>query len=177
MNLLKWVAYLIPSIAMDIAAYVVVPIAVAFQKSDQLPKWARWFETEDNDIFGDAGHFDRWFPWGGDPWTARGRFYGWQMATAWLLRNRAYYFSSNVIGAKTSGPVTVHGNPAVSNRPYVPGWCLRTTDEGYWQLYVILGWGKNRLIRLNIGWKLWGDTEHPNFGQYVFAFNPWAKRG
>ncbi len=178
MKALLWLAYFIPSILMDIAAFIVVPIAVIFQRSNRLPKWARWFETEDNDIFGDAGHFERWFPWGGDPWKARGRFYGWQMATAWLLRNRAYYFSSRVIGARGVRVVrVVFGSTAVSNRPYVPGWVLRVADTGHFQLYGIVGWGKNRLVRVNIGWKLWGDPTHPNFGQFVFALNPWAKRG
>jgi hypothetical protein len=178
-RVLQWIVYLPASIAADIAAYVVVPIAVAQQRSNRLPRWARWFETEDNDIFGDAGHFERWFPWGGDPAKARGKLYGWAMATAWLLRNRAYYFSSHVIGAQYAVPphVTVRGDPAVSNRPYVPGWCLRTLDNGYFQLYGIIGWGTNRLVRINIGWKLWGDPLHPNFGQFVFAINPWAKRG
>lgn len=166
MKILRWLAYLLPDIAMSLAAFVVVPVAVYFRNGNRLPRWARWFETEDNDIWGDDGHYARW-----------ANVHGYWKAVAWLWRNRAYYFGSRVIGAKTIGPVEVRGNPAVSNRPYVPGWCLRTTPEGYWQLYVIKGWGRNRLVRLNLGWKLWGSFSHPNFGQFVFALNPWAKRG
>lgn len=167
MKVLLWLLYLLPDLFMSLAAYVVVPIAVAFREANRLPRWARWFETEDNDICGDDGHYRRWQ---NSPVYFK--------AVAWLWRNRAYYFSKHVVGAKPfTAIIDVFGNPLVSNRPYVPGWCLRLTPEGYFQLYVIIGWGKNRLVRINIGWKLWGDPMHPNFGQYVFAFNPWAKRG
>jgi hypothetical protein len=180
MKILHWLVYLPLSLLMDAAAFLAAPFAALARKDGSLPRWARWFETEDNDCYGDEGHWARWFP-EGRPLTREldASLKGYIAAVAWLWRNRAYYFNRHVIGAKVTPttPVLVTGNELVSNRPYVPGVVLRRTPDGYWQLYVIKGWGKNRLVRINLGWKLWGDPKHPNFGQFVCSVNPWAKRG
>jgi hypothetical protein len=162
MKALLWIALAIPALVADVVAYVAAPIlGLLVDDRGRLPRWLRWFETPDNTAFGDAGHRERW---SGRPLYPR--------FVAWFWRNKAYTFASEILGAKTRGPVTARGNPAVGDRPLVEGWCLWRTPEGYWQLYVVRRWGLGFFMRMNLGWKLWDLPHEPNFGQYVFAVNP-----
>jgi hypothetical protein len=159
---LLWIAWLIPALVADVAAYMAAPF-LGFLVNDRgrLPRCLRWFETADNTAFGDPGHHDRW---------SRRPLYS--RFVAWFWRNKAYTFSTEILGAKTRGPVTAWGNPSIGDRPLVEGWCLWLTPEGYWQLYVVRRWAFGFFLRVNLGWKLWDLPDGPNSGQYVCSVNP-----
>src|SRR3990167_9575509 len=161
MKVILWLVLLIPNIIVDLLAFPLAPLIALFDESTA-HKWFSWFLTPDNPMAGDAGHELRWI---GKPTYIK--------KVAWLCRNRAYGFSSTVLRARSNGPVTVRGNPLVSNRPFVPGLVIRTTPEGYWQFYFVRRTFEGRCLRVNLGWKLWGTPgDGPLFGQYVFSANP-----
>ena len=163
--LILWMALLIPNLIAKLVAYLAAPfLGLLVNDRGRLPPWLRWFETSDHTAFGDLGHHERWVH---RPLYAR--------FVVWLWRNKAYTFSNEILGARTSGPVRAFGNPAISDRPLVEGWCLRRTPEGYWHLYVVRRWGLGFFLRMNLGWKLWGVPGGPNFGQYVFAIHPFRR--
>lgn len=161
-KLALWLAFLAPNVVARLTAFLAAPVlALLVNEGGRLPRRLRWFETADNTAFGDRRHAERW-----------GRAPTYFRFVAWLWRNKAYTFSNEVLGARTSGPVAVSGNPEIGDRPLVEGWCLRRTPEGYWHLYVVRRWGLGFVLRLNLGWKLWGRPGGPNFGQYVVTVNP-----
>jgi len=149
-----WFLYVLPSFVVDLAAILLAPFVVAL---DCVP---RWMMTPDNPIDGDAGHLERW---AGKPAYLR--------RVAWLWRNKAYGFRAFNARGVNYFDVRDRGTPNVSDKPFVPGWVLRTAG-GYWQLYAIVPYGK-RYARINLGWKLWPG---PNFGQFVATINPWGKQ-
>ena len=155
-----WVLLLPLELAMGLLAFPAAVVLGFFPRLGEKLPW-RWFTTPDNPLEGDQGHQERW---DGVP--------AWMMRILWLSRNRAYDFSETVLQARASDTVRLRtwGSTPVGDQRGVEGLELRWTDEGYWQLYWIKAWRRDRCIRVNIGWKLWG----PNlFGQYVFAVNPW----
>lgn len=95
---------------MEVLAFIVVPIAVAFTKKDDehLPKWARWFEDAD-DIYdgkssainGDSGWRTKHYP------EPKNRSY--IARVKWLLRNRIGNFSAKYLGVKFKeiNPLTI----------------------------------------------------------------------
>lgn len=151
---MKWFLYLIPSLLVDLAAIVLAPFVVAIGRVPQ------WMMTSDNPIEGDAGHQARW--------AGKSKY---RQKVAWLWRNKAYGFTKfNAKGIDVFA-VEERGNPAVSDKPYTPGWCLRRVGP-YWHLYAIVPYF-GRFVRVNLGWKLWRG---PNFGQYVATINPCGKQ-
>jgi hypothetical protein len=160
LRFLQWVALVVPALFVSLAAFPLGPI-IALLPEDQARRRFAWFVTPDNPLTGDAGHVERWKGW---PTYIQ--------KLAWLWRNRAYGFSVNVLRAKSNGPVAVRGDPAVSNRPLKEGLVIRTTPEGYFQLYYIKRTMEKRCLRVNLGWKLWNEPGHPMFGQYVASINP-----
>jgi hypothetical protein len=164
-KVLVWIGLFVPNLVAEMIACVAAPVlGLLVDDRGRLPVWLRWFETSDNTAFGDREHGQRW---AGRPHYAR--------FVAWFWRNKAYTFSNEVLGARTSGSVGVSGNPAIGERPLVEGWCLRRTREGYWHLYVVRRWSRRFFLRANLGWKLWGGPSGPNFGQYVFVVNPFKR--
>jgi len=162
----RWLALLLPSFAMSVAAYPVAPLIAAADALFGEPRTRAlfgWFVTPDNPLAGDSGHEARH--------AGRPR---WYKVVAWHWRNRAYGFDANVLRADTRGPVTVDGDRLVGNHPLRQGAVWRTTPEGYWQFYYVRRnpLVKGRCIRVNLGWKLWDAPDTPLFGQYVFAVNP-----
>lgn len=178
-----WLLLLPMELAMGLLAFPAAVFLGFFpQFADRLP-W-RWFTTPDSPLEGDPGHRERW---AGLP--------DWLLRILWLSRNRAYDFSETVLRADASitvhhrqwrttlgdTPLYVEGETAwgewpdwgpipIGDQRGVEGLEFRWTEEGYWQLYWIKAWRSDRCIRVNLGWKLWGQNL---FGQYVFAVNPW----
>ena len=105
---------------LEIASFVVVPIALAFTKpsDDRLPKWARWFEDA-NDYYdgqnaainGDGGWRRDHFP------PPKNLTYFARLC--WLYRNRIGYFSSKYLGVKMDdidpASVVTIGDPTVTS--------------------------------------------------------------
>ena len=149
---------------LEIASFVVVPIALAFTKpsDDRLPKWARWFEDA-NDYYdgqnaainGDGGWRRDHFP------HPKNRTYFARLC--WLYRNRIGYFSSKYLGVKMDdidpASVVTIGDPTVtSNGGKINSWCkveCRLKDGrprfGY---YRTIRWSKRFYARIYVGWKL-----------------------
>lgn len=162
MKIVLWLALLIPNLVVELAAWIVAPVlGLLVNEAGRLPRGLRVFETADNTAFGDPDHARRW--------AGRSRY---RRFVAWFWRNPSYGFSNGPLRAHTSGPVHVSGNIWVSDRPLVEGWCLRRTGEGYWHLYVVRRWALDLCLRLNVGWKLAGEPEGTNFGQYVCSVHP-----
>jgi len=160
-KILLWLALLIPTLVVELAAFPFAPLIALLDEATAKKRFS-WFLTPDNPMTGDAGHEARW---AGKPIYFK--------KVAWLWRNRAYGFSHlPLVRARSLGPVTVNGNPAVSNRPFVEGLVIRTTAEGYWQFYYVKQTTRARCLRVNLGWKLWGSPMSATFGMYVFAVNP-----
>ena len=161
MNIGRWLALLIPHLIVTLPVAVLMAPIVALFSTAKAREYFPWFVTWDNPITGDVGHELRWL-----------RKPKYVKKLTWLLRNRAYGFSSMVTGVKPWLNVKVNGDPLVGNRPLREGIVTRTTPDGTWQIYLVYKSFAGRCLRVNIGWKLWGDPSHPNFGQYTFAINP-----
>lgn len=172
MMYLHYVLLVLCSLVTDLLNFFLAPVAVLFAGSaGWLPKWLSWFQTPDNSLDGDKG------------WKTKNRpflvedsaFKRWWNRTRWLHRNSMYGFAISVLGAvlRDSDLRTTTGNPKVSNRPLVEGLVVRHIyREGipiYFQWYYVKQWSKTRCIRINMGWKLWGDKPS---GQLVFSPNP-----
>jgi len=154
------------SLLADLIAYPAALIIAAWPEDD-LVRWS-WFLTPDNPATGDEAHEARW--------RGRPRYF---QKVAWLWRNKAYGFSKTVLGARTNGPVTLWSStdrPVGNKAGRVEGLEIRTTPEGYWQLYYIkrVPWGRSKCLRVNLGWKIWNNelNAHPTFGMLVFTVNP-----
>lgn len=70
------------------------------------------------------------------------------------------------------------GDELVSNTPLHNGWVFRKMVIGnvtYWQFYFVHGWTNTRCLRVNLGWKLWGDLQVGQVRSLVISANPWIK--
>jgi len=166
---LKYICLVLISLIADILNYFLAPIVVLFASQEGwLPRWFSWFQTPDNSLDGDNG------------WQLENRpfkvedssFKKYINRVAWLYRNSVYGFAISVLGIKilpTDRILTV-GNPKVSNRPLVEGlvkrYLYRDSKVIAFQWYYVISWSPTRCVRLNFGWKLWGNTPT---GQLVFS--------
>ena len=88
---LKWGLLMAPSFFMAVVGRLLAPFLPFFvDETGYLPKWLWWFQTPDNPIDGDRGHWKRW------PGTTSLRTY--IRRVAWLLRNVCYGFDESVCG-------------------------------------------------------------------------------
>lgn len=150
---------------LEIASFVVVPIALAFTKpsDDRLPKWARWFEDA-NDYYdgqnaainGDGGWRRDHFP------PPKNRTYWARLC--WLYRNRIGVFSAKYLGVKVEDidantVRTIGDTLATYNKGQKNTECLVTCKMkdgrerfGY---YREIRYGKSKwYCRIYLGWKL-----------------------
>ena len=163
----------------NLLAYIVVPIALLGPTDKNLPRWARWWDEPQYGIDGD--------PYWQGPDHANGHQMEYWWRVKWLLRNKAIWWATNVLGRnlKAGTPVTVVGNPKTRNResPGVSGFeYMETVDADgrpVWCYYYVQQWGSTHCVRLYFGWKLKGFDEHPNgipsddTATYVVNFSPW----
>ena len=158
--ILRYVLSVLASLLADFLNLFLAPLVVLFAtKEGWPPHWLWWFQTPDNSLDGDKG------------WKAQ-TTPGYLSRVRWLWRNSMYGFAIGVLGAKfeLTDRVVTTGDPKVSNRPLVEGLVIRRVYRGskviYFQWYYVKAWSSTRCIRINLGWKLWGD--HPT-GQLVFS--------
>jgi hypothetical protein len=127
-----------------------------------LPSWLNWFNTPDNDLYGDAT-FQR----------INGISY-WSMVK-WLLRNPAYSFALRYITApyttKVIGDKTIKDNDNAK-----AGWCL-VYANGLFQFTSVTPIGFSRCIYANFGWNIRGLVDDnvqpkPSKWQATFVFSP-----
>ena len=186
---------------LEIASFIVVPIALAFTKpsDDRLPKWARWFEDA-NDYYdgqnaainGDGGWRRDHFP------PPKNRTYFARLC--WLLRNRIGYFSVKYLGVKVAdvqpASVVTYGDALITqNKGRKSGFCkvecrLKDGRERfcYYREIRYKGFLSGFYCRIYVGWKLMDvvgmreDNRHTYMDendkkvlQTVWAINPFKR--
>lgn len=136
---------------------------------DNLPEytWGWLFGTFDNGPQGDRKHLREY------PVTTG--FKGYLGRVAWLRRNRLYGLKRKL--SIPYSPVTLKGNPFISDKFKIGGWLFAYCDNGF-EWYSITPYTKNRCIRTRLGWKIKGDkymlgTTAP----LVFTINPFDSYG
>ena len=142
----------------EIAHFLVVPIALAFCKkeAEHLPKWAAWFDENDYGINGDDGCKNEHFP------NGKNRTYWARLC--WLYRNRIGVFSAKYLGVKVEDidantVRTIGDTLATYNKGQKSTLCLVTCKMkdgrerfGY---YREIRYGKSKwYCRIYLGWKL-----------------------
>jgi hypothetical protein len=127
-----------------------------------LPTWLNWFNTPDNDLYGDAT-FQR----------INGISY-WSMVK-WLWRNPAYSFAIMYITAPYT--TEVKGDPTIKDNDNAKkGWCL-VHANGLFQFTLVAPIGFSRCIYVNLGWNIRGLVDvnvqpKPLTWQSTFVFSP-----
>lgn len=184
MAILKWLLFAVAKILVYLLALIITPLLVLFEEDGWLPNWASWFQTHDNSLDGDKGwrteHLLFLNP-KGDEWDAL-RIY--LKRVLWLYRNPCYGFARDVLGANLEDDnfiIAIYGDRRTSNSPGHSGWLLRKLylyssvnllGADYWQFYYVRQWGNTaKCLRINLGWKLWGDSKRR---QFVLSLNPFS---
>jgi hypothetical protein len=166
-EILQLFCIVIVELPLEIAGYIVVPIALLFcdKQSEHLPKWARFFEDasdlydgENSAINGDSGWRKEHYP--------NGKNKTYLARLLWLYRNRIGYFSSRINGVKVSeidpSSVRAQGNPKVtSNGGVISNFCKVTcklkngrTRFGLYKTIRYKGFLSGFYCRIYLGWKL-----------------------
>lgn len=163
---------------MMVLAYILAPVLPLFASQrrgwvnnhekqvvgPRLPEWLSWFDTPDNDLFGDDGHAERH--------AGRSEYY--QMVT-WLWRNPAYGFEwHGPLAADTTAdmPLRLWGNPWIRNRHLaVAGWYFCTVGP-YWNYKAVQPLWGDLCFMSEFGWKLqpWAQRRESS-GKAMFVFS------
>lgn len=172
---LRYFLLVVISLLVSFLNYFLAPLVVPFASEEGwLPKWLWWFQTPDNSLDGDGGWKDehRRFKVEDSVWKR------WYNRTTWLYRNSMYGFAIDVLGAKclATDVIKITGDIETSNRPLHSGLVRRTLyrmDEPiYFQWYYVFKWSDTYCIRINLGWKLWGNATVDRNCQLTFSPNP-----
>jgi hypothetical protein len=127
-----------------------------------LPSWLNWFNTPDNDLYGDA------------TFQAINGISYWSKVK-WLWRNPAYSFALKYIQApyitSVAGDKTIKDNDNAK-----AGWCL-VHANGLFQFTSVTPIGFSRCIYVNLGWNIRGLVDDnvqpkPQEWQATFVFSP-----
>ena len=145
-------------IPIEILPFFVVPIALLAcdEKSENLPRWASWFDDPDYGINGDDGWRNEHYP------NGKNRTYWARLC--WLYRNRIGNFSAKYLGVKV-GDIDANSVRAIGdtlatyNKGQKNTFCLVTCKMkdgrerfGY---YREIRYGKSKwYCRIYLGWKL-----------------------
>lgn len=171
---MRWLMFLPIDILSNIFGWLINPIVPMFaNENGTLPKWLEFAGTPDNTLDGDEGWKSKHRPF----MIEDSKFKRWANRTAWLYRNSMYGFSHSVLGVTVEPGFTysVSGDERVSNRPLHNGLVRRKLVSGgkeYWQWYYVRAWSDTKCIRINLGWKLWGDLRPGKQCAFVFSINP-----
>ncbi|WP_103594921.1 DUF7338 family protein [Campylobacter concisus] len=180
-ELLQLFGIIAVELPLEIAIWVVVPIALLFcdKQSEHLPKWVRYFEDasdyydgENSAINGDSGWRKEHYP------NGKNRTYFARLR--WLYRNRIGYFSSRINGVKVSeidpSSVRVQGNIKVtSNGGVISDFCkvtLKLKDGrsrfGLYKTIRCKGFLSGFYCRIYVGWKLLDVAEMNEYNKAAF---------
>ena len=188
LQILKNVAIELP---IEIFHFIIVPFALLAcdEKSENLPKWAAWFDDPDYGVNGDGGWRRDHFP----PPTNRTYW----ARLCWLYRNRIGNFSAKHLGVKMEdikpASVVTIGDPSVtSNGGKASSWCkveCKLKDgQSRFGHYCTIRWCKRFYIRIYVGWKLmdiaganastwhkYNEPEDKKVLKTVWAFHPFKR--
>ena len=155
LQILKNVAIELP---LEIVHFIVVPIALLAcdEKSENLPKWAAWFDDPDYGINGDDGWMRCHFK------EPKNRTYFARLR--WLYRNRIGNFSAKYLGVRVedidaSSVKSVGDTLATENKGAKSTQCLVTCrlkdGRERFGYYKEIRYGKSKFYcRIYLGWKL-----------------------
>lgn len=127
-----------------------------------LPNWLFWFQTPDNNLYGDAT-FKRLNP----------PSY-WSMVK-WLWRNPAYSYGLRYLRAPYD--TSIKGDPTIrDNDNAKAGWCM-VTSNGLFQYRLVKPIGFSRCFYCNLGWNIMGLADpnvnpKPDPYEATFVFSP-----
>lgn len=170
---MKWLGLILANWVASICNLFLAPFVVMFADKDGwLPRWLWWFQTPDNPLAAQVD--DRWFPEHDTPLKR------WINNVSWLYRNSMYGFSEDVLGFTIEPRFAYYciGDESVGNKPLHEGLVRRYLVSGgktYWQWYYVKAWGPKkyrRCIRINMGWKLWGEKAVGVKKSIVCSINP-----
>jgi hypothetical protein len=162
-------------------AYPLTPFLVLLNTGGDYPKlpgWVSWFDTEDNSIDGD------------DPWKTLWRPYLKQTNSYqryinqchWLWRNSLHNFQISIMGIKllSTDKLEVVTDASIQNtRPGKSGLVRRYITRNrqiiafHWYYIHQWKWWPDRCVRINLGWKLWGNINNSDI-VVQFTFSPWV---
>ena len=174
--MLKWLAFFVVNLFSIFIGRILAIAVVPFANDEGwLPNWLSWWQTPDNPLDGDGG-------WINEHWQWRYKLPAFMQTyvgrLGWLWRNNLYGFAIGPLGALITDIKrnVVYGDPLVSNRPLHNGWLIHIIEmqDGtfYWQFYFVKAWNEKRCVRINLGWKLWGNVDKGQRKQFVFSPNP-----
>ena len=169
-SLFRWAGLAFAGTVFTVLAVLITPILPFLVRDNgYLPDWLSWFQTPDNPAFGDRQFHGTQMSW------TRSK-YLWTVF--WLWRNPAYGFDFTVLGMPVLPGFVVKrwGDDMTSNSPLHNGWVFRRLIigcESYWQFYLVHAWTETKCLRINLGWKLWGDLQIGQVRPLVISFNPW----
>lgn len=165
-SVIKWAFLAVSGIMVTIIAVILAPVIALFrQADDRLPSWLSWFQQPDTPCCGDTAFQLNQMAWTSSKylWTV---FWQWRnpatdlMPPCWV--RRCWMASC--------------GDELVGNVPLHNGWVFRLVESAgatYWQFYFVHGWTDTKCLRVNLGWKLWGDLQSGQARSLVFSPNPW----
>lgn len=171
---LRWILLQPVSILASIFGLIFNPlIALAAREDGTLPDYLIWLGTLDNTLDGDDGWKLEHRPF----MNESNKFRRWVNRTFWLYRNNMYGFAERVLGFQLPQDYiyTCLGSEEVGNRPLQEGSVKRLItlrDRTYWHFYYVKAWTPTMCLRVNIGWKLWGEKKPGNYYQMVLSINP-----
>lgn len=180
-ELLQLLCIIAVELPLELVSWLIVPVALLFcdEKSEHLPKWARYFEDANDNygginsaINGDSGWHKEHYP------NGKNRTYFARLR--WLYRNRIGYFSSRINGVKVSeidpSSVRTQGNIKVtSNGGAVSDFCkvtLKLKDgRSHFGLYKTIrykGFLSGFYCRIYVGWKLLDVAEMNEYNKSAY---------
>lgn len=165
--LLSLLIKLLYDLPLMLLGYIVVPIALKYEKDNHLPWWAEW-------CWGNRNHGND-----GEGFWAR-RTVGWSRFRRcfwWLaVRNPTFNSSKYILGFKSHGKarMVAHGDQTLPvGDTKGEGWYF-ARERWAWEFYFIKAYtlfGTRRCVRFRAGWKILGK-EDGEFAQFVFSPNP-----
>lgn len=167
---MRWTIYLLVSFVMQLVALVITPLLPLFASpregrsengnviavGPRLPRWLAWFDTPDNDLYGDP----KWrTSHDGGHWSQVG----------WLYRNSLYQFKWSVLSAPIDRFKVMFDGDRLINRNNGHYGELRVKMGDYWQYKLVKPIGSTGYCwMLNFGWLL-DDTSQD---RALFMFSP-----
>ena len=180
-ELLQLLCIIAVELPLELVSWLIVPVALLFcdEKSEHLPKWARYFEDAsdycggiNSAINGDSGWRKEHYP------NGKNRTYFARLM--WLYRNRIGYFSSRINGVKVSeiepSSVRTQGNIKVtSNGGAVSDFCKVTlklkngrSRFGLYKTIRYKGFLSGFYCRIYVGCKLLDVAEMNEYNKDTF---------
>lgn len=178
---IKWLGLAIIDILLLLCVASWLPIVYSLFTRDGWIGWFKWAETYDNPACGDGGFIAKRSPFPNelDGWK------GYINRAVWMYRNPMYGYQKWVgIKYDARNGAIQSGTQRISDKYAIPGSYFNRVigDMGKviaFEYYLIKPYGKNKCIRIRLGWKITTDkfgTEW-DFAPLVDTFSPFKQYG